>query len=122
MLFGYAVFSRGYPATSARLPGGDPTMLLRLGQFIRNGKNREICSWLGGGAVVIVAAAWTLFTYLHDDKKPGAPSATVANPSGSIIAPGGVFNGQVTIGTTGNPTAQQELQLSCEWSHIRCLS
>ena len=43
-------------------------MLLRLSKFVRNGKNREILSWLGGGTVVIVAALWwSLFTHLHDE-------------------------------------------------------
>jgi hypothetical protein len=59
--------------------------------------NREIISWLGGGAVVIVGGAWTLFTYLHDDKKLGAPMATVGTSSGSIIAPGATFNGPVSV-------------------------
>jgi tetratricopeptide (TPR) repeat protein len=74
-------------------------MLLRLWKFVWEVKNREILSWLGGGAVVIVAGAWTLFTYFHDDKKLGALTTTVVNPSGSnIIAPGGVFNGPVNLG------------------------
>jgi tetratricopeptide (TPR) repeat protein len=72
-------------------------MLPWLWKFVRNGKNREILSWLGGGAVVIVAGTWTLFTYLHVDKKPGA-TLTVVNSSGSVIAPGGVFNGPVNLG------------------------
>ena len=59
--------------------------------------NREILSWFGGGAVVIVGAAWTLFTYFHDDKKPSAPTATVVNSSQSVVAPGGTFNGPVNL-------------------------
>jgi hypothetical protein len=59
--------------------------------------NREILSWLGGGAVVVVGAAWTLFTYFHDDKKPTPPTATVVNSSNSFAAPGSTFNGPVTF-------------------------
>jgi hypothetical protein len=59
--------------------------------------NREIISWIGGGAVVVVGAAWTVFTYLHDDKKPSAPMATVGSASQSIIAPGSTFNGPVNL-------------------------
>jgi hypothetical protein len=63
-------------------------MLLRLWRFILNGKNREILCWLCGGAVVIIAGTWTLFAHLvpHNDKKAGASTATVANPSGPITA------------------------------------
>jgi hypothetical protein len=42
--------------------------MLRLWKFVWNGKNREILSWLGGGAVIIVAGTWTLVTYLDGDK------------------------------------------------------
>jgi hypothetical protein len=59
--------------------------------------NREILSWLGGGAVIVVGAAWTLITYLHDNKKPSAPTAAVVNSSQSIIAPGSTFNGPVSV-------------------------
>ena len=45
----------------------------------------------------MVGAAWTLFTYLHDNKKPSAPTATVVNSSQSIIAPGSTFNGPVSV-------------------------
>jgi tetratricopeptide (TPR) repeat protein len=73
------------------------TALPWLWKFVRNRKNREILSWLGGGAAVIVAGTWTLFTYPHADKKPGG-TITVVNSSGSVIAPGGVFNGPVNLG------------------------
>jgi tetratricopeptide (TPR) repeat protein len=73
-------------------------MLRWLWKFVGNGKNREILSWLGGGAAVVIASIWTGFTYLHDDRKPGSPSTTVVNPSGSIIAPAAVFNGTVNVG------------------------
>jgi hypothetical protein len=66
-------------------------------KFVPTKTNREIISWLGGGAVIIVGGAWTLFTYLHDDKKLGAPMAAVGTSSGSIIAPGGTFNGPVSV-------------------------
>jgi tetratricopeptide (TPR) repeat protein len=86
-------------------------MLLRLWKFIRNGKNREILSWLGGGAVVIVTGMWALFAYLvpHDDKKPGASTATVVNPSGPVIAPGhdANFNAQVNFGLDEKQVTQR---------------
>jgi hypothetical protein len=59
--------------------------------------NREIISWLGGDAVVVVGATWTLFTYFHGDQKPSGPAATVVNSSQSVVAPGGTFNGPVNL-------------------------
>src|SRR5689334_17618058 len=73
-------------------------MLNRLWAFVRDKKNREIVSWFGGGATVVAAATWTMFIYFHDDKKPGASTITVTNPSGTMIAPGATFNGPVNVG------------------------
>jgi hypothetical protein len=65
-------------------------MRLPLWKFIQNRKYREIASWLGGGAVVIVGGIWGLFTYLfpHDDKKPVAPPATVITQPGPQVGAG----------------------------------
>ena len=75
-------------------------MLNRLWQFIRNDTNRTILSWLGGGAVVVITGAWSLFIFLHDDKRPIPSPTTVIAPSGSGIASGHDtnFNGPVTFG------------------------
>ena len=74
----------------------------RLWSFLRQKRNREVLGWIGGGVVVVAAGMWTLFTYLvpHDDKKPGAPTVTVVNPSGPVIAPGrdATFNAPVNFG------------------------
>jgi hypothetical protein len=85
--------------------------MLRLWKFVRNGKNREILSWLGSGAVVIIAGTWTLFTYLHDDKKlpPTASTATVIAPAATGITSGRdtVVNGPVNIGLNEKQIGQQ---------------
>jgi hypothetical protein len=85
-------------------------MLLGLWRFIKDRKNRELVSWLGGGAVVIVAGIWTVFVFfLNHDKKPGSSTATVVNPSGTVIAPGGdaVFHAPVSIGVDEKKVGQQ---------------
>src|SRR5438552_5715696 len=86
-------------------------MLRQLRKFIGIKKNRDLVSWLGGGAVVIVAGTWTLFTYLvaHDDKKSGAPTVTVVDPSGPVIAPArdAVFNAPVNFGLDEKNVAER---------------
>jgi hypothetical protein len=70
-------------------------MLLRLWKFIRNGKNREILSWLGGGAVVIIAGAWAAVVYFLPAQKP--PESRPANVEANC---GGVAIGGSVTGTT----------------------
>ena len=84
-------------------------MLLRLWKFVRNGKNREIVSWLGGGAAVIIVGMWTLFTYLHDEGKPTASSTTVIAPMVSAITSGRdtVVNAPVNIGVNEKRVGEQ---------------
>jgi hypothetical protein len=84
-------------------------MLLRLWKFVRNVKNREFLSWLGGGAVVVVTGTFTLFTYLHDDKKPTASSTTVIAPAPTGITSGHdtVVNAPVNIGVNEKRVGEQ---------------
>jgi hypothetical protein len=46
-------------------------MPLRVWKFLENQKNREVLTWLGGGASAGVVAAWGIFVYVfpHDDGK-----------------------------------------------------
>jgi tetratricopeptide (TPR) repeat protein len=84
-------------------------MLHRLWKFVRDAKNREFLSWLGGGAVVVVTGTFTLFTYLHDDKKPTASSTTVIAPAASGITSGRdtVVNAPVNIGVNEKQVGEQ---------------
>jgi tetratricopeptide (TPR) repeat protein len=84
-------------------------MLRRLWKYVRNTKNRELLSWLGGGAVVMVTGTFTLFTYLHDDKKPTASSTTVIAPAVTGITSGHdtVVNAPVNIGVNEKRVGEQ---------------
>lgn len=77
-------------------------MLRPLWNFIRNGKNRDIVSWLGGGSVVIVAGIWAAFTYFfpHVDKNASGSTPIVITQSGPGIASGRdtVVNAPIAIG------------------------
>ena len=73
-----------------------------LWNFIRNGKNRDIVSWLGGGSVVIVAGIWAAFTYFFpnvDKNAIGSPPIVITQ-SGPGIASGRdtVVNAPIAIG------------------------
>jgi len=76
-------------------------MLPRLWSFVRNGKNREILTWLGGGAVVIIAGLWAAIVYFFPAHKPSElrPADVQANCGG--VAIGGTVTGTaITAGTT----------------------
>ena len=84
-------------------------MLHRLGKFVENNTNRAILSWLGGGAVVVVAGAWTLFIHFQADNKPAAPTSTVYAPGATGITSGHdtVVNAPVTFGLNEERVGQQ---------------
>jgi hypothetical protein len=69
-------------------------------KFFLDESNRELISWLGGGAVVVISGAWTLFTYLRDNKKPkkpAAPGVVVNSGGGAVIAPGATIHGSLNM-------------------------
>src|ERR1700675_2976366 len=59
-------------------------MSFQLWKFIHDSKNHEILSWLGGGAVVVVAGIWAAIVY-----SPHGPPALIrpATASVAIVAP-----------------------------------
>jgi hypothetical protein len=73
-------------------------LMLWLWKFISNSEHRATLTFVGGIAAAL-ASAW-IYLFPHDDKKPAAPTVTIANPSGPVIAPGrdANFNGPVTFG------------------------
>jgi hypothetical protein len=72
-----------------------------LWKFVRNKKNREILSWLGGGAVVLVAGIWAAIVYFFPAHKPSdlSPRDVQAN-CGSVAIGGNVSGTTITGGTT----------------------
>src|SRR5580704_4361588 len=87
-------------------------MLHRLWKFVGNSANRAILSWLGGGAVVVIGGAWTLFICFHADNKPAASTTTVIAPAAPGITSGHdtVINAPVTIGLNERQVGQQVSQ------------
>jgi hypothetical protein len=72
----------------------------RFWKFVKNGKNREILSWLGGGLVVVIAGLWAAVVYLFPAHKPAEARGGDLNASCGSVAIGGNATG-VTINQSG---------------------
>ena len=64
------------------------TLLERAWAFLTDPANRAVLAWLGGGLVVAMGGAWTVFTYIRSsstaDKKAGGEPAKVKAAHGSV--------------------------------------
>ncbi|WP_447724309.1 hypothetical protein [Sphingomonas koreensis] len=76
-------------------------------RFIRNRENREILSWLGGGAVAIVAACWMAITFFWDSGERGGSRACAIE--GSMAANGNINGSSITIEATERDDARHEV-------------
>jgi hypothetical protein len=56
--------------------------MLRLWRFIKDRRNQQLLSWLGGGAVVVATGIWAVVTFFFapDNKEPQAPGMTTMGP------------------------------------------
>jgi hypothetical protein len=71
-----------------------------LPKLIRDKTNREIISWLAGGAVVIITGLWAAFVYIFPPKhEEGERSGAEANCGGIAIG-GNVTSATITAGTS----------------------
>jgi tetratricopeptide (TPR) repeat protein len=75
-------------------------MPLRLPKLVRNKTNRDIISWVGGGAALIITGVWAAFTHFYDQKS--APTTTTI-----VSAPGGFAAGRDIIGLDEKAVARQ---------------
>jgi hypothetical protein len=84
--------------------------MFRPWRFIKEKRNRDIVSWLGGGAIAVAVGIWTLLTYFfpHEYKRPPA-STTVITQSGAGIASGGntIINAPVKVGLDEKQVSRQ---------------
>jgi hypothetical protein len=70
-----------------------------LWAIVRKKSNREIISWLSGGAVIVVAGLWAAFVYFFPPKKDnGGGSIKVEANCGSAAAQGTFIGSSITTG------------------------
>jgi hypothetical protein len=59
-----------------------------LWAIVRKKSNREIISWLGGGAVIVIGGLWALFVYVLPPKPPedkDKPRPAIEATNGGIV-------------------------------------
>jgi hypothetical protein len=67
--------------------------------ILRKKSNREIMSWFGGGAVIVVTGLWAAFVYFYPTKKDDRDgSIKVEANCGSAAAQGTFIGSSITTG------------------------
>jgi hypothetical protein len=85
-----------------------------LWAIVRKKSNREIISWLGGGAIIAIGGLWALFVYVFPPKPPedrDKPRLAIEATNGGIAIGGNVTNSNVTAGsptTYGSASSKRE--------------
>jgi hypothetical protein len=61
-------------------------MLASIWEFLKDGSNQAVLSWIGGGIVVIAAGIWAVIKFMakNGDQKPSKPG--VSADRGSMAA------------------------------------
>jgi hypothetical protein len=74
--------------------------------FLRDKRNQQVLSWLGGGLVVVATGLWVAFVYFFPPgKSPEAKSpepASVQADHGGVAIGGNVTGATITTGGTNN--------------------
>ena len=76
--------------------------------FLRDKRNQQVLSWLGGGLVVVATGLWLAFVYFSsapkspEAKSPEPTPASVQANCGSIAIGGNVTSATITGGATTN--------------------
>jgi len=74
-----------------------------LWSFLAKPKNQKTLSWLGGGAVVVIAGLWAAFVYLFPPKKDGEGSGPQLKIETSVkTGDCGIANSGTASGNTVN--------------------
>lgn len=63
--------------------------------FLRQKRNQQVLSWLGGGLVVAATGAWVVFVYLF----PAQKEPEVRANCGGVAVGGNVSGSTITAGT-----------------------
>jgi hypothetical protein len=77
-----------------------------LWSFLAKPNNQKTLTWLGSGAVVVIAGLWTAFVYLFPAKKYDASPPPVCAQQGVAIG-GAVSGSTITNTATGSSSTAQ---------------
>jgi hypothetical protein len=69
-----------------------------LWSFLAKPENQKTVSWLGGGAVIVIAGLWAAFVYVFPPKKDGEESGPQVKTETSVKA------GDCSIANSGTAT------------------
>ena len=98
---GASEFPTKTDAAQSQLKGGDG-----LWGFLRDKRNQEVLSWLGGGLVVVATGLWVAFVYFFPaGKSPEVKSPEPVNVQadhGGVAIGGNVTGATITTGGTTN--------------------
>jgi hypothetical protein len=79
--------------------------MVRLWSFLRAKGNREILTWLGGGAVTVIAGLWAAFVYFMPAEHHSSGGGAVAK-CGSIAIDGSVRGSTITDNSVSTNCSQ----------------
>jgi hypothetical protein len=84
------------------------TLLERSWAFLTDPANRAVLAWLGGGLVVVLGGAWTVFTYFRPGstatRKAGGEPAKVTAAHGSVVVGRDNRGSPITIAAAPPPS------------------
>ena len=87
-----------------------------LMRFLKDRRNREVLSWLGGGLVVVLAGgAWAVFTYLRPPEPAARPQAEAARHE--TVRPASVENA-VGAGARSGLRRPPSRQIMAAWPSV----
>jgi hypothetical protein len=87
-----------------------------LWRFLRDKRNQQVLSWVGGGLVIAATGLWAAFVYFFP--VPKSPEVKSAEPTpasvqaicGGIAIGGGVTGSTITAGSTTNSDCAPKLK------------
>jgi hypothetical protein len=73
-----------------------------LWSFLRQKRNRDVLGWIGGGAVVVTAGVWAVFTFFWTPSplsQTDGPQTNVEATGGGVAIGGDVSGSKIQTGT-----------------------
>jgi len=78
-------------------------MLSSIWDFLKDGSNQAVLTWIGGGIAAVAAGIWAVVKVMakNGDNKPSKPS--VIADRGGVAAGGDIKGSPININTGGSP-------------------